>query len=137
LAVLIDLFDGSFAKGKELQSLFGNYLDALVDKIVETIIYFGLAFNYPLLAFLCFSTTMLVSYAKPRVALVIETDNHDWPAIGERADRLLILIIGLFMANFITLQSIDIIKITLGVIAIITFIGFIQRMLYAKERHRR
>ena len=132
-SILIDLLDGSFAEAKKQKSFFGNYLDALVDKMVEAIIYFGLAFNYPLLAFLCFSTTMLNSYAKPRVALVIETDNHDWPAIGDRADRLLLLIIGLLIANFITIQNIDIVQITLGIITIITFFGFIQRILYAKK----
>jgi archaetidylinositol phosphate synthase len=132
-SILIDLLDGSFAEAKKQKSFFGNYWDALVDKMVEAIIYFGLAFNYPLLAFLCFSTTMLNSYAKPRVALVIETDNHDWPAIGDRADRLLLLIIGLLIANFITIQNIDIVQITLGIITIITFFGFIQRILYAKK----
>lgn len=132
-SILIDLLDGSFAEAKKQKSFFGNYLDALVDKMVEAIIYFGLAFNYPLLAFLCFSTTMLNSYAKPRVALIIETDNHDWPAIGDRADRLLLLIIGLLIANFITIQNIDIVQITLGIITIITFFGFMQRILYAKK----
>lgn len=132
-SILIDLLDGSFAEAKKQKSFFGNYWDALVDKMVEATIYFGLAFNYPLLAFLCFSTTMLNSYAKPRVALVIETDNHDWPAIGDRADRLLLLIIGLLIANFITIQNIDIVQITLGIITIITFFGFIQRILYAKK----
>lgn len=132
-SILIDLLDGSFAEAKKQKSFFGNYWDALVDKMVEAIIYFGLAFNYPLLAFLCFSTTMLNSYAKPRVALIIETDNHDWPAIGDRADRLLLLIIGLLIANFITIQNIDIVQITLGIITIITFFGFMQRILYAKK----
>ena len=132
-SIVIDLLDGSFAEAKKQKSFFGNYFDAIVDKIVEAIIYFGLAFNYPLLAFLCFSTTMLNSYAKPRVALVIETDNHDWPAIGDRADRLLLLIIGLLIANFIVIKTIDIVQITLGIIIIITLIGFIQRILYARK----
>lgn len=132
-SIAIDLLDGSFAEAKKQKSVFGNYLDAMVDKIVEAIIYLGLAFNYLLLAFLCFSTTMLNSYAKPRVALVIETDNHDWPAIGDRADRLLLLIIGLLLANFITIGNLDIVQITLGILIIMTFFGFIQRILYAKK----
>jgi len=133
LSIVIDLLDGSFAEAKKQKSFFGNYFDAIVYKIVEAIIYFGLAFNYPLLAFLCFSTTMLNSYAKPRVALVIETDNHDWPAIGDRADRLLLLIICLLLAHFIVIKTIDIVQITLGIIIIITLIGFIQRILYARQ----
>ncbi len=133
VSIIIDVLDGSFAEAKEQKSFFGNYFDAIVDKIVEALIYLGLAFHYPLLAFICFSTTMLNSYAKPRVALVIETDNHDWPAIGDRADRLSILIIGLLLAHFIVSQTITIIQITLGIITLITSIGLIQRILYARK----
>lgn len=136
-SILIDLLDGSFAEAKKQKSFFGNYLDAIVDKMVEAIIYFGLAFNYPLLAFLCFTTTMLISYAKPRVALVIITDNHDWPAIGDRVDRLLLLIIGLLIVNLKIIQNIDVIQITLCLIIIITFVGFIQRIQYAKKLIRK
>ena len=132
LSIAIDLLDGSFAEAKNQKSVFGNYLDAMVDKIVEAILYLGLAVNYFLLAFLCFSTTMLNSYAKPRVALVIETDNHDWPAIGDRADRLLLLVIGLLLANFITIGTLYIVQITLDIIIIMTFFGFIQRVRYAR-----
>jgi phosphatidylglycerophosphate synthase len=130
-AILIDFLDGSFAAAKKQKSLFGNYFDAIVDKVVEAIIYLGLSFHYPLLAFICFSTTMLVSYAKPRVALVIETDNHDWPAIGERSDRLILLILGLISLSFI--QNIDPLQIILVIIAVVNTIGFIQRVIYAKK----
>ncbi len=133
LSVLIDLFDGSFARLKNQKTFFGNYWDAMIDKIVEGIIYFGFIFNYPLHAFLAFGLTMLNSYAKPRVALVIETDNHDWPAIGERGDRLLLLIIGLFLTNLIKIQGIDLVKTTLALIVLINFVGLIQRIIYAKK----
>jgi archaetidylinositol phosphate synthase len=133
LSVLIDLFDGSFAKAKNKKTFFGNYWDAVTDKIVEAIIYFGFIFSFPMHAFLAFAFTMLNSYAKPRVALVIETDNHDWPAIGERADRLILLIAGLFLTLLISVPGINLIKTTLALISIITLIGLIQRILYAKK----
>lgn len=130
LTALIDLLDGPFANVKKQKSNFGNYFDAIVDRVVEVIIYFGLVFAYPLLAFLCIVTSMLITYAKTRAGLVIETDNHDWPAIGERSDRLVLLIIGILIANFISSQSIQIV---LVVIVIINLIGFIQRVFYAKK----
>ncbi|MFH1588371.1 MAG: CDP-alcohol phosphatidyltransferase family protein [Candidatus Diapherotrites archaeon] len=134
LALLIDLLDGSYAEIKKQKTFFGNYFDAVTDKIVEAIIYFGLTVNYPLHAFLAFAFTMLNSYAKPRIALVIETDNHDWPAVGERADRLLILFIGLILINFIpVIYGFKVIELTLALIASITFIGLIQRIQYAKK----
>jgi phosphatidylglycerophosphate synthase len=132
IALLIDLLDGSYAEAKGMKSFFGNYFDAVIDKAVEAIIYFGLAVNFPLHAFTAFALTMLNSYAKPRVALVIETDNHDWPAIGERADRLLVLFIGLISANFVSeIYGFKAIELTLIVISAITFIGLIQRIRYA------
>lgn len=133
LASLIDLLDGSFALVKNQKTPFGNYFDAMIDKVVEVIIYFGLLFNYPLLAFICLATTMLVSYAKPRVALVIETDNHDWPMMGDRGDRLALIVISLFIAIFVDTSYFDFVQAGLCVIAVVTFIGFVQRILYAKK----
>ena len=137
IASIWDLLDGSFARAKGDNSLFGNYWDDMVDKLVETCFYFGLAVIFPLHAFLAYSFTMLVSYAKPRVALVIEADNHDWPAIGERIDRLLLVVIGLFAAGlgsyFGFWSPLLIIKIMLTAVIAITGLGFIQRIFYAKQ----
>ena len=137
IASIWDLVDGSFARAKGQKSLFGNYWDAMVDKLVEACFYFGLAFMFPIHSFLAFAFTMLVSYAKPRVALVIEADNHDWPAIGERVDRILLLLLGLLLAGLgsyvAVLAPLPIIKMTLTAVIIITGLGFIQRILYAKQ----
>jgi len=137
LSVFIDFLDGSFAEVKGKKSYFGNYFDAVTDKIVEAIIYLGFSFHYPLVAFICFANSILLSYAKPRVALVIETDNHDWPAIGERADRLILLLLGLVLANFVEYKDWDFVFITLVIVSVLTFIGFIQRILYARNLIRK
>ncbi len=131
VAVLIDGFDGSFAEAKGQKSYFGNYWDAMVDKIIEAIIYLGFAYNNLRLAFLCFASSMLVSHAKARSGLVIVADNHDWPALGDRMDRLTLLVVGLIIANFIPNYTLEIVQWTLGTVAVIAFIGFVQRMLYA------
>ncbi|MFH1506796.1 MAG: CDP-alcohol phosphatidyltransferase family protein [archaeon] len=136
MAMLIDFLDGSFAEAKGQKTYFGNYFDAMMDKAVEVIIYIGIAFTHPILSITAISTTMLLSYAKPRVALVIETDNHDWPGIGERPDRLLILLVGLVVVHFLQKEpyvSIDALRIVLIIVIVITFIGFLQRMVYARK----
>jgi len=133
LAVLVDVLDGGFAANKGLKSNFGNYFDAIVDKVVECIFYVGFAFITPILAILALAGTMLESYAKPRVGLVIIADNHDWPAIGERSDRLLVLIIGLAVAAIIPQNSLLIIQAVLLLIFLLTAAGFVQRVAYAKK----
>ena len=44
LTGLWDLFDGAVARAQNKATKFGNYLDAMTDRFVEIIIYFGFAF---------------------------------------------------------------------------------------------
>src|SRR3989344_9051552 len=87
LAVSIDLFDGAVARLQGKDSLFGNYLETMLDKCVEIFLFIGAAFLHPIPAISALGFSMLASYAKPRAALVIITDNRDWPALGEEAQR--------------------------------------------------
>jgi len=135
LAILMDFIDGSIARTSNKVSDFGNYLDAVTDKIVEGLIYLGFVFINPFFAFLAFFFSMIEAYAKPRLAIVMKIDNSDWPAIGDRADRLAILLIGflafIVFSNF-RLNGFSIIEITLALIAILTLIGSIQRIAFAR-----
>jgi len=134
LSGLMDLLDGSVAQIRNQKSPFGNYLDAMVDKIQEVILYAGFAVFYPIPTFLAVSSSLLVSYAKPRAALVIEMDNHDWPAAGERVDRMLVLGVGLLAAPFLPVLLLDQFWNSLLVgISVMCLIGLIQRMLYARK----
>ncbi len=130
----IDAIDGSVAKIQKRVTNFGNYLDAMVDKFVEVILFIGFSFLYPLESILALSGSLLLSYAKPRVALVIETDNRHWPAIGERADRAVLLVFGLIVYQFVQkISGFDVLQVVLLLIAVVTWIGAIQRIFYAKQ----
>lgn len=134
LSGLMDLLDGSVAQIRNMKSPFGNYLDAMVDKIQEVLLYAGFASLYPIPTFLAVSSSLLVSYAKPRAALVVEMDNHDWPAAGERVDRMLVLGVGLLAAPFLPVHLLDQFWNSLLIgISVMCLIGLIQRMLYAKK----
>jgi len=135
LSIVIDNIDGAVARVQKTVSNWGSYFDVMMDKHVEMIIYFGFALaGYPILAFLAAVLTMLNSYAKPSVAIRIPIGNADWPAIGERADRLLILLIGVLVAIFYPiLYGYNTIFLTLWAVIIICAIGDIQRMLFAKK----
>ncbi len=134
LSIVIDNIDGAVARAQKTVSTWGSYWDVMMDKHVEMIIYFGFVFTYPVLAFLAATLTMLNSYAKPSVALRIPIGNADWPAIGERADRLLILLIGVALTIFMpVIQGFNTIWLTLVAVVIVCAIGDVQRMLFAKK----
>ena len=134
LAVTMDMIDGSVATLLNKRSNFGNYFETMIDKAVEVILLAPFVILYPLPAFLAISFSLIASYAKPRVALVIITDNRDWPAIGEHGDRLLLLLMGLFISIFYpVINTIPVMELVLYLIFAITLIGTVQRILYAKK----
>lgn len=134
LSVSIDLFDGAVAEFQGKKSLFGNYFETMVDKIVEIILFIGAAFLHPLAAICALGFSMLASYAKPRVALVIIADNRDWPAIGEHAERMALLLAGLLLSVFsVRAFGMGALEIALWAIAAVAAIGSAQRILYAKK----
>jgi archaetidylinositol phosphate synthase len=138
-AMIWDALDGGVARTQKKASKFGNYLDALLDRFIEIIIYLGIALaGYYLESFLVITGSLVLSYAKPRTALLVKIDNHDWPAIGERVDRLILLFIGLVLRIIIPSFRVgDYIVYTFSVIlyliAAVVYIGSIQRIFYAKK----
>ena len=134
LAVSIDFFDGSVARLQKKSTLFGNYLETVIDKVVETILFISAAFLHPLAAICALGFSMLASYAKPRVGLVIITDNRDWPSLGEHSERMLVLLLGLLLSVFsIHFFSIPSLELALWLITAIAAIGTLQRMAFAKK----
>jgi len=132
LSGLWDAIDGTVARALNKQSLWGNYFETMIDKLVEIIIFIGLAFVSPIAAISALGFGLLSSYAKPRVALVIITDNHDWPAIGEHADKMVLLFAGTLWAALHPFLGIEILTYTLWIIALISLVGGLQRVVYAK-----
>ena len=136
LAVLMDAIDGKVAKLTGKTSNFGNYFETMIDKYVEVILIAPFALLYPLAAFLAIAFSLITSYAKPRVALVIIADNRDWPAIGEHGERLLLFLLALVLLSYnqnFALFGFNIMELILYVIAAVTLIGGVQRILYGKK----
>jgi len=131
LAPTMDLIDGEVARSIGKRSNWGNYFETMIDKFVDFVMIGSFVF-IPVLAVpavLALGFSMISSYAKPRVALIIITDNHDWPAIGEHADKLIIILVALLLAAL----GMNIIGILLYFIAIIGCVGSLQRIAYAKK----
>jgi archaetidylinositol phosphate synthase len=139
LACLWDTIDGGVARAENRVTKFGYYLEGIIDKWVEVIIYLGLAASgFALEAFLVISASLLLSFAKPRAAMVVPLGEHDWPAIGERFERLLLLNLGLLVSLFWPVvrfahRQVPTLAIFLRVLFVIVLVGGIQRILYAKK----
>ncbi len=131
LAPTMDLIDGTVARKLKKISNWGNYFETMIDKLVDFAMLASFAFIplYSIPAILALGFSLISSYAKPRVALIIITDNRDWPAIGEHADKLILILLALLLAVF----NFNYIEYFLYAIALISAIGILQRILYAKK----
>jgi len=130
LAPCVDLIDGTVARALKKASPWGNYFETMLDRFVEFVLLGSFVFIFPLASLLALGFSMLVSYAKPRVGLIIITDNRDWPGIGDHADKLLLMMFGLISA---ALGFVFVIEYVLYVIAFISLVGAVQRMAYAHK----
>ena len=131
LAPAMDLADGAVARALNKRSNWGNYFETMIDKFVDFAMLGAFVFvpGMQIASVLALGFSAISSYAKPRVALIIITDNRDWPAIGEHADKLVLLLVALLLAAL----GFDYIVWFLYLIALIGAIGAFQRMGYAKK----
>lgn len=134
LCGFMDLLDGTVARLNLNASKFGDYFDAIVDRYREIIFYFGFALSgYALEAFIALSGALLISFSKARTAMCVQIDDHDWPAIGDMCDRMIILTTGLLIVNFMPYIFVySTISVTLIIIGLVTHVGSIWRFFYAK-----
>ncbi|RME80147.1 MAG: CDP-alcohol phosphatidyltransferase family protein [Methanobacteriota archaeon] len=135
LSSIVDNLDGAVAKANNKKTDFGSYFDAFTDKVQETTLLAAFAFSgYPLEAFLAVASSLLNSYAKARAEMVRPLGNIDWPAVGERAERVAVVFITLFVAIFTkAVYGIDTISLGLYVLTFLATLGVLQRFMFAKR----
>jgi phosphatidylglycerophosphate synthase len=104
----IDLVDGSVARVMGKVSKLGAYLDTIMDRYVESIIAFGLlfaglpGFYIPAYAwiFLYMMGSYITSYSKAAAKEKELVEKEIRGGLLERAERLIILFIGILLAHF-------------------------------------
>jgi phosphatidylglycerophosphate synthase len=136
LAFFIDALDGALARLQNKKSPFGNYLDAIVDRIVEASIFLGLAFLFPLTSLIAFALSAGITNIKALFGTVKDSDNKDWPGIGGRPDRLVLLFVGMIVTIFIpttfgfhTMELFLFILILMNIIAIFQRLSFVAKLI--------
>ena len=122
-----DALDGSLARLYNKDSIFGGFLDSLLDRYVDALIYFGLilgGFSETGWGILALIGSLLTSYARAKS----EAADLSMETIGiiERAERIL-LIAGASILNFIWTESLSCMII---ILAIATNLTVLQRVFY-------
>lgn len=137
LSGLFDILDGALARKTNQVTRFGGILDSTLDRVSEAIILLGIAafylfgpepFNPWVILLIGFSITgsFLVSYVRARAeALKIDCQ----VGIFTRAERVIILALGLLFSNFsyVLLGAILIITL-LSIVTIIQRLTFVYRI---------
>lgn len=99
ISSLSDALDGAIARKKSMQSREGAFFDSVADRYADFFIFFGIGFylsNF-FLALIALSGAFLVSYTRARAESLSKNAEH---VIGERAERLLVLILATFFEIF-------------------------------------
>ncbi len=141
VASFFDLVDGAVARATGKVSKLGAYLDTIIDRYVEGLIIFGLlfaslpnlvvsGFTIPIqaLIFIYFFGSMMTTYSKAAAKekeLVVGKEIKG--GILERAERLIILFVGILLASYNPLYLTYII----AVLAVLTNVSAIQRIMIA------
>ena len=122
-----DALDGVIARIFQQTSVFGGFLDSLLDRYADAAVYVGIIIGglcNPLTGLVALAGSMMVSYSRARAeAAKIEMESV---GIAERAERMLILSISSIVAIF-WLQALEI---GILLIAVLSNFTVLQRGLY-------
>lgn len=138
VAAFMDFIDGSVARVSGRVTKFGAYLDTVVDRIVESIIVFGLLFVmlpamlFPayIWVFLYFCGSFTTTYAKAAAKEKDLVKEELKGGLLERPERLTILFVGILLAEFNPLYLTYIIII----LAVLANITALQRIWIARKK---
>ncbi|MCX6815151.1 MAG: CDP-alcohol phosphatidyltransferase family protein [Candidatus Aenigmarchaeota archaeon] len=140
LSAFMDLIDGSVARVTGTVSKKGAYLDTVVDRYVEGIIILGLLFAglpdfyLPVTAwlFVYFFGAMMTTYVKAAAKEKDLTEKELCGGFLERAERLLILFVGILVASLDPFY----LTYTIVVLAVLSNITVLQRV-WAATREKK
>src|SRR5579863_9078765 len=131
-AGLCDLLDGPVARLQNSVSLFGGFLDSILDRYADLMLFLGLLvyyaqvnrFRYAVLAGAAMAGSVMVSYAKARAESLVPTSEIGF---WERPERLVLMILGALTNR---------IDVALWILAIGPNITVIHRILHTWKQTR-
>ena len=135
---VFDALDGAVARIRGMASKFGGYLDAVIDRYQEIAVYVAIAWvtGWWEAVFLALTGSLMVSYNKARTAIEVPIENHAWPDLLERFERIVILCGALILDDLIALPAFlggRVLFLALLGIGILAHVTAIQRFFRAKR----
>lgn len=136
-AGVFDLLDGPLARVSGKSTRFGALLDSAFDRLSEAAVIAGIVAYYVyhdggwecLLAYAAFVGSVMVSYLRARSeGLGIKNE----VGIFTRAERVIVMSLGLIIGQWEDKS----IPVMLGIIAALTFITVIQRLVHVQKREK-
>jgi len=129
-----DALDGALARIYGETTTFGGFLDSLLDRYADAIVFCGIILGGlcdPFWGLVALMGSLLVSYARARA----EAAGVKMEAVGiaERAERLIILAI----ASFLSITWREALSWGVIVLAIITNLTVLQRVIYFRRASQR
>lgn len=126
---MTDLLDGILARKRNMSTRFGGFLDSVMDRFCDALIFSGLLLHYAivlnvpcvLITVAALSGAMITSYTRARAECIIPKCKLGFM---ERPERVFLLAIGLFF---------DRVPICLLLMAISSFITIIDRIVYTQR----
>lgn len=133
ITFIFDYLDGAVARVTNKCTKFGSYLDAVIDRYQEVMVYFtiGIVTDYWSYVFLAITGSLLISYNKARVAIDTPISNNNWPDLLERTERLTILCAALILEGIF--QDKNILLYMIILVGILAHFTAIQRFFRAKK----
>lgn len=125
-----DALDGALARRFGKATAFGGFLDSLLDRYADTVVFLGLMLGGLVdlgWALLALTGSLLVSYSRARAeaaGVKMET-----VGLAERAERIIILV----TASFLTIVWKDALRWSMVILASLTNLTVLQRALYFKR----
>ena len=137
LSGFCDALDGVVARLYQEATVFGGFLDSMLDRYADSVVYVGIGFGglcnlYWGLAAAIIGT-LLVSYSRARA----EATGIRMESIGlaERAERMLILAVASLVCIF--WQPTTVMNVTIILLAVLTNLTVLQRSLYVYSKSKK
>ncbi|HEV2021282.1 MAG TPA: CDP-alcohol phosphatidyltransferase family protein [Terriglobales bacterium] len=132
LAGFLDMLDGQVARASNQATVFGGFLDSVLDRYSDAALFFGLLvyyaranrFFYVVLTAVVMISSVMVSYARARAESLIGSCKVGFM---ERPERLVLVILGGLFNRMAP---------ALWVIAVISSITVVHRILYTRQMTR-
>ena len=132
---IFDMLDGNLARLQDRVSRQGAFLDSNFDRLAEAAVYTGLAWYYVdvlawpdptavVLIVLTLTGSITTSYARARAEGLGVTCFGGWM---QRPERMVLLIVGMLLGHVV-------LKFVLGVLAVVTLLTTLQRIVSSARR---